>query len=57
MICPCCRNSGSPIPGYVRVAWEGPEHVWEKCPDCVNGVSSCCDASGSAQPEPEADHD
>jgi hypothetical protein len=29
---------------------------WRECHDCIAGISSCCDG-GSAQPEPEGEHD
>lgn len=59
MICSACHGDHGWWIDMVtgrRIARKAAEAVayvrWHECPDCIGGVSSCCDAAGSAQPEP-----
>jgi hypothetical protein len=64
--CPTCRGvggwwtdgQGRRLPfGEVKIYLGNPPLRWRECHDCIAGISSCCDNAGSAQPEPEGDHD
>ena len=57
MRCETCGGSGvrrRTVPHWAFVKpTERPRVIEEPCPDCIGGITSCCDAAGSAQPEPE----
>lgn len=62
MICERCLGTGKafigepPIPRHNLAAFLA--KLNEPCPDCGgSGTASCCDAAGSAQPEPEDKRD
>jgi hypothetical protein len=50
----CERCANSPIPGWIVVTVNHPRglyRIYEPCGECIGGISSCCDAAGSGQPE------
>jgi hypothetical protein len=61
MICPTCKGRAGwwVNAAGLRVPPPGPPgffeipKTWHRCPDCIGGIASCCDAAGSQQPEPE----
>lgn len=53
MICPVCEGRRWIARAYPRPANRSLS-FWAPCPECGGcGVVSCCDAAGSAQPEPQ----
>jgi hypothetical protein len=59
--CPACHNSGRRLnPALIleisifgkRVHNPRGLPLFVTCTECIGGVASCCDAAGSAQPEP-----
>lgn len=61
-ICPACHRTGRRLNPALRVD----ESIFGKrihnpnrlpllipCTECINGEVSCCDAAGSAQPDPQ----
>jgi hypothetical protein len=61
--CPACHNSGRRLnPALIletsifgkRVHNPLGLPLFVTCTECVGGIASCCDAAGSAQPEPRA---
>ncbi len=55
MVCETCRGTGIvlvPVPPEKKILppdWG--EDECRLCPDCIGGISSCCDGAGSQQPE------